>query len=92
MKQGTGRISVEFIILVALLNAMVAMSIDTMLPAIGQIAQELGAADPNSRSRSILPNAPSSDPRKVAAIAAASAGMLANSSSRVGCTIPGFQY
>ncbi|WP_373504587.1 multidrug effflux MFS transporter [Aestuariivirga sp.] len=49
MKQGTGRISVEFIILVALLNAMVAMSIDTMLPAIGQIAQQLGAADPNSR-------------------------------------------
>jgi DHA1 family bicyclomycin/chloramphenicol resistance-like MFS transporter len=49
MKQETGRISVEFIILVALLNAMVAMSIDTMLPAIGQIAEQLGAADPNSR-------------------------------------------
>ncbi|WP_374330971.1 multidrug effflux MFS transporter [Aestuariivirga sp.] len=45
----TGKLSVEFIILVALLNAMVAMSIDTMLPAIGTIAQELGAADPNSR-------------------------------------------
>jgi DHA1 family bicyclomycin/chloramphenicol resistance-like MFS transporter len=45
----TGRLSVEFIILVALLNAMVAMSIDTMLPAIGTIAHELGAADPNSR-------------------------------------------
>jgi len=28
----TGRLSVEFIVLVALLNAMVAMSIDTMLP------------------------------------------------------------
>ena len=42
-------VSVEFILLVALLNAMVAMSIDTMLPAIGSIAQELGAADPNSR-------------------------------------------
>ena len=42
-------VSVEFILLVALLNAMVAMSIDTMLPAIGQIALELGAADPNSR-------------------------------------------
>lgn len=42
-------VSVEFIFLVALLNAMVAMSIDTMLPAIGAIAQELGAADPNSR-------------------------------------------
>lgn len=39
----------EFIVLVALLNAMVAMSIDTMLPAIGTIATELGAADPNSR-------------------------------------------
>jgi DHA1 family bicyclomycin/chloramphenicol resistance-like MFS transporter len=42
-------VSVEFILLVALLNAMVAMSIDTMLPAIGSIAQELGALDPNSR-------------------------------------------
>ena len=39
----------EFIVLVALLNAMVAMSIDTMLPAIGTIAAELGAADPNRR-------------------------------------------
>ncbi len=39
----------EFIALVALLNAMVAMSIDTMLPAIGAIASELGAEDPNSR-------------------------------------------
>ncbi len=45
----TGRLSVEFILLVALLNAMVAMSIDTMLPAIGTIATELGAVDPNSR-------------------------------------------
>ena len=45
----TGKLSVEFILLVALLNAMVAMSIDTMLPAIGEIAHELGAADPNSR-------------------------------------------
>jgi DHA1 family bicyclomycin/chloramphenicol resistance-like MFS transporter len=43
------KISVEFIVLVALLNAMVAMSIDTMLPAIGSIASELGALDPNSR-------------------------------------------
>jgi DHA1 family bicyclomycin/chloramphenicol resistance-like MFS transporter len=39
----------EFIVLVALLNAMVAMSIDTMLPAIGAIASELGAIDPNAR-------------------------------------------
>ncbi len=45
----TPAVSVEFIFLVALLNAMVAMSIDAMLPAIGSIAQELGAADPNSR-------------------------------------------
>ena len=43
------RPGVEFIVLVALLNAMVAMSIDTMLPAIGTIASELGAADANSR-------------------------------------------
>ena len=43
------RTTFEFIVLVALLNAMVAMSIDTMLPAIGTIASELGAADPNSR-------------------------------------------
>ena len=43
------RTTFEFIVLVALLNAMVAMSIDTMLPAIGAIASELGAADPNSR-------------------------------------------
>ncbi len=41
--------SVEFIILVALLNAITAMSIDTMLPAIGVIATDLGAADPNHR-------------------------------------------
>ena len=47
--RGTAKLSVEFILLVALLNAMVAMSIDTMLPAIGTIAHELGAADPNSR-------------------------------------------
>lgn len=43
------RNTLEFIVLVALLNAMVAMSIDTMLPAIGTIATELGASDPNSR-------------------------------------------
>ena len=49
MMRDTARLSLEFIVLVALLNAMVAMSIDTMLPAIGSIAQELGAPDPNSR-------------------------------------------
>lgn len=49
MTQVEKRSSFEFIVLVALLNAMVAMSIDTMLPAIGTIASELGATDPNSR-------------------------------------------
>jgi MFS transporter, DHA1 family, multidrug resistance protein len=39
----------EFIFLVALLTAMVAMSIDTMLPAIGTIAGEFGVSDPNRR-------------------------------------------
>jgi DHA1 family bicyclomycin/chloramphenicol resistance-like MFS transporter len=39
----------EFIVLVALLNAMVAMSIDTMLPALGTIATELGARLANDR-------------------------------------------
>src|SRR5438445_12778593 len=39
----------EFIVLVALLNAMVAMSIDTMLPALGTIANELGARLANDR-------------------------------------------
>lgn len=43
------KLSAEFVVLVALLNAMTAMSIDTMLPALGTIAAELGAADPNSR-------------------------------------------
>jgi DHA1 family bicyclomycin/chloramphenicol resistance-like MFS transporter len=41
--------NVEFIILVALLNAITAMSIDTMLPAVGAIANDLGVADPNHR-------------------------------------------
>jgi DHA1 family bicyclomycin/chloramphenicol resistance-like MFS transporter len=39
----------EFIFLVALLTATVAMSIDTMLPAIGTIASEFGVSDPNQR-------------------------------------------
>jgi DHA1 family bicyclomycin/chloramphenicol resistance-like MFS transporter len=39
----------EFVALVALLTAMVAMSIDTMLPALGTIATDLGAVNPNSR-------------------------------------------
>ena len=39
----------EFIFLVALLTALVAMSIDTMLPAIGTMASEFGVSDPNKR-------------------------------------------
>jgi DHA1 family bicyclomycin/chloramphenicol resistance-like MFS transporter len=39
----------EFIVLVAMLTAMVAMSIDTMLPAIGEMAKELGAPNPNDQ-------------------------------------------
>jgi len=39
----------EFVVLVALLTAMVAMSIDTMLPALGQIAGEFSVASPNDR-------------------------------------------
>jgi MFS transporter, DHA1 family, multidrug resistance protein len=44
----------EFIALVAMLTAMIAMSIDTMLPAIGQMAVELGATNPNDRQYIIL--------------------------------------
>ena len=44
----------EFIALIALLTALVAMSIDTMLPAIGIMAKELGAANPNDRQFIIL--------------------------------------
>ena len=39
----------EFIFLVALLTATVAMSIDTMLPALGLIANDFGVTDPNQR-------------------------------------------
>lgn len=40
---------VEFIALVALTTSLVAMSIDTMLPALGAMATELGAARANDR-------------------------------------------
>ena len=40
---------VEFIALVALTTSLVAMSIDTMLPALGNMASELGAAHENDR-------------------------------------------
>jgi DHA1 family bicyclomycin/chloramphenicol resistance-like MFS transporter len=39
----------EFVALVALTTSLVAMSIDTMLPALGVMARELGAARPNDR-------------------------------------------
>jgi MFS transporter, DHA1 family, multidrug resistance protein len=44
----------EFIALVAFLTALVAMAIDTMLPAVGQIAIELGATNPNDRQLIII--------------------------------------
>lgn len=44
----------EFIALIAALTAMVAMSIDAMLPALGIIATELGATHPNDRHLIIL--------------------------------------
>ncbi len=44
----------EFIALVAMLTALVAMSIDTMLPAVGHMATELGATHPNDRQLIIL--------------------------------------
>ncbi len=44
----------EFIALVAMLTALVAMSIDTMLPAVGLIASELHAAHPNDRQLVVL--------------------------------------
>jgi DHA1 family bicyclomycin/chloramphenicol resistance-like MFS transporter len=40
---------VEFIALMALTTSLVAMSIDTMLPALGTMATELGAAQANDR-------------------------------------------
>jgi DHA1 family bicyclomycin/chloramphenicol resistance-like MFS transporter len=39
----------EFVTLVALLTAMVALSIDAMLPALGEIASDLGARGTNDR-------------------------------------------
>lgn len=43
------RPSLEFVLLMAVLTAMVALSIDTMLPALGTIAADLGAPGENSR-------------------------------------------
>jgi MFS transporter, DHA1 family, multidrug resistance protein len=44
----------EFIALVAMLTALVAMSIDTMLPAVGLMASDLHAANPNDRQFIVL--------------------------------------
>ena len=44
----------EFIAMIAFLTALMAMSIDTMLPAVGQIATQLGATHPNDRQFIVL--------------------------------------
>ncbi|MET0411232.1 MAG: multidrug effflux MFS transporter [Polyangiaceae bacterium] len=49
MADGGARVSAEFVARVALTMSLVAMSIDTMLPALGQIANDLQVADPNDR-------------------------------------------
>lgn len=46
---GPSRSSVEFITLMALTFSLIAMSIDGMLPALGDIAADLGAGNPNDR-------------------------------------------
>lgn len=46
---GSTRSSAEFIALIALTFSLIAMSIDSMLPALGSIAADLGARDPNDR-------------------------------------------
>jgi DHA1 family bicyclomycin/chloramphenicol resistance-like MFS transporter len=45
----TNRSGAEFIALIALTFSLIAMSIDSMLPALGNIAADLGARDPNDR-------------------------------------------
>jgi DHA1 family bicyclomycin/chloramphenicol resistance-like MFS transporter len=49
MPHDRDRTSAEFIALVALTTSLVAMSIDTMLPALGDITRELMPPDPNDR-------------------------------------------
>lgn len=46
---GQTRSSAEFIALIALTFSLIAMSIDSMLPALGDIAADLRAPDPNDR-------------------------------------------
>jgi len=48
-RPGNAPSDVEFVALVALTTSLVAMSIDTMLPALGTMAAELGAAHANDR-------------------------------------------
>lgn len=43
------RVRVEFIVLLALTISLVALSIDSMLPALSEIATDLGVANPNDR-------------------------------------------
>ncbi len=49
MTPAPARASVEFITLMALTFSLIAMSIDGMLPALGDIAADLGAGNPNDR-------------------------------------------
>ncbi len=49
MSAGTTRSGAEFVALIALTFSLIAMSIDSMLPALGQIAADLNARDPNDR-------------------------------------------
>ncbi|CAN5313655.1 multidrug effflux MFS transporter [soil metagenome] len=49
MTTGSSRSGAEFIALVALTFSLIAMSIDSMLPALGTMAADLHAANPNDR-------------------------------------------
>lgn len=49
MRTAGERTSAEFVALVALTTSLVAMSIDSMLPALGDLAAELALPDPNDR-------------------------------------------
>lgn len=49
MSTAPERVRPEFVALVALTMSLIAMSIDGMLPALGQIADDLALADPNDR-------------------------------------------
>ncbi|MBK1867452.1 multidrug effflux MFS transporter [Taklimakanibacter albus] len=49
MTTSPSRAGAEFIALMALTFSLIAMSIDSMLPALGDIARDLGAGNPNDR-------------------------------------------